>query len=80
MTADGPRQILEAWLPHRTTVVYLQDVYLTEAAFGPVSVIRLVGQGCQRGVDGAWGDDQFEGDLADLSARESADVDRDGLS
>jgi len=39
MTADGPRQMLEAWLPDRATVVYLQHVYLTEAAFGPVSVI-----------------------------------------
>jgi len=39
MTADGPRQMLEAWLSDRATVVYLQDVYLTEAAFGPVSVI-----------------------------------------
>jgi hypothetical protein len=39
LTVDGPRQMLQDWLPDRTTVVYLQDVYLTEAAFGPVSVI-----------------------------------------
>ncbi len=39
LTSEGPRQMLQDWLSDRTTVVYLQDVYLTEAAFGPVSVI-----------------------------------------
>jgi hypothetical protein len=39
LSADGPRQTLQDWLSDRATVVYLQDVYLTEAAFGPVSVI-----------------------------------------
>jgi hypothetical protein len=39
LSADGPRQMLQDWLSDRATVVYLQDVYMTEAAFGPVSVI-----------------------------------------
>jgi Transposase DDE domain len=62
MTADGPRQRLEAWLPHRTTVVYLQDVYLTEAAFGPVSVIAWW-------VKDASGDWMVRGVMTNLPAR-----------
>jgi hypothetical protein len=38
-TVDGPRQVLAEWLPTHDTVVYLQDVYLTQAACGQVSVI-----------------------------------------
>ena len=38
-TAHGPRQLLKDWLIDRETVVYLQDIYLTEDAYGPVSVI-----------------------------------------
>jgi DDE family transposase len=41
---------LEMWLADRETVVYLQDVYLTEAGHGPVSVI-------------AWWDRDDEGKL-----------------
>jgi hypothetical protein len=37
--ADGPRQLLQDWLIDRQTQVYLNDVYLTGAAYGPVSVI-----------------------------------------
>ena len=39
LTPDGPRQLLKDWLIDRATVVYLQDIYLTEEAYGPVSVI-----------------------------------------
>ena len=39
LTADGPRQLLKDWLQDRETVVYLRDVYLTGAAYGPISVI-----------------------------------------
>lgn len=39
LTPDGSRQLLKEWLTDRATVVYLQDIYLTEAAYGPVSVI-----------------------------------------
>jgi hypothetical protein len=49
-TVDGPRQLLEEWLPTHDTVVYLQDVYLTEAAFGPVSVIAW----WVKDADGEW--------------------------
>jgi hypothetical protein len=54
-TGNGPRQVLQEWLPDRATVVYLQDVYLTEAAFGPVSVIAwwvkdTTGEWMARGV------------------------------
>jgi len=38
-TVDGPRQMLQDWLSDHATVVYLQAVYLTEAAFGPVNLI-----------------------------------------
>jgi hypothetical protein len=50
LTVDGPRQMLETWLRDRSTVVYLQDVYLTEAAFGPVSVIAW----WVKDADGQW--------------------------
>jgi Transposase DDE domain len=36
---DGPRQLLKDWLVDRATVVYLNEIELTEAAYGPVSVI-----------------------------------------
>jgi hypothetical protein len=39
LTPDGRRQLLKEWLTDRATVVYLQDIYLTEDAYGPVSVI-----------------------------------------
>jgi hypothetical protein len=39
LTPDGPRRLLKDWLSDRATVVYLNDIYLTEEAYGPVSVI-----------------------------------------
>lgn len=39
LTPEGPRQLLKNWLTDRATIVYLQDIYLTEEAYGPVSVI-----------------------------------------
>jgi hypothetical protein len=39
LTPDGSRQLLKDWLIDRATVVYLQDIYLTEDAHGPVSLI-----------------------------------------
>jgi hypothetical protein len=39
LSADGPRQRLQDWLSDHASMVYLQDVYLTEAGFGPISVI-----------------------------------------
>lgn len=36
---SGPRRLLKEWLSDRATVVYLNDSYLTEEAYGPVSVI-----------------------------------------
>jgi hypothetical protein len=49
-SADGPRQKLQDWLIDRETVVYLCDVYLTGAAYGPVSVIAW----WARDADGEW--------------------------
>jgi hypothetical protein len=39
LNPDGPRQLLKEWLVDRATIVYLQDIYLTEEAYGPVSVL-----------------------------------------
>ena len=39
LTPNGPRSLLKAWLSDRATIVYLNDIYLTEEAYGPVSVI-----------------------------------------
>jgi Transposase DDE domain len=39
LTPNGPRTLLKEWLTDRATVVYLNDIYLTEEAYGPVSVI-----------------------------------------
>ena len=39
LTPEGPRHLLKEWLVDRATIVYLQDIYLTEEAYGPVSVI-----------------------------------------
>jgi DDE family transposase len=39
LTPDGSRRLLKEWLTDRATVVYLNDIYLTEEAYGPVSVI-----------------------------------------
>jgi hypothetical protein len=50
MHADGPRQMLQDWLIDRETVVYLRDVYLTAAAYGPVSVIAW----WAKDADGKW--------------------------
>jgi Transposase DDE domain len=37
--AQGPRQLLKDWLVDRTTMVYLQEIYLTEEGYGPVNLI-----------------------------------------
>jgi len=75
LTVDGPRQMLETWLRDRSSVVYLHHVYLTEAAFGPVSVIAW----WVKDADGQWRVrgvlDQFAPYLANLSAREPENVD-----
>ena len=39
LTPNGPRSLLKEWLSDRATIVYLNDIYLTEEAYGPVSVI-----------------------------------------
>lgn len=39
LTPTGSRTLLKEWLTDRATVVYLNDIYLTEEAYGPVSVI-----------------------------------------
>ena len=49
-TAQAPRQLLKDWLLDRETVVYLQDIYLTEDAYGPVSVIAW----WAKDADGEW--------------------------
>ena len=49
-TAEGPRQKLQDWLIDRETVVYLGAVYVTEAAYGPVSVIAW----WAKDADGEW--------------------------
>ena len=49
-TTTGPRQLLKDWLLDRDTVVYLQDIYLTEEAYGPVSVIAW----WAKDADGEW--------------------------
>lgn len=36
---DGPLTPLEQWLSDRSTVAYLNDVYVTEAGFGPLNVL-----------------------------------------
>jgi hypothetical protein len=36
---QGPRQLLKDWLVDRATTVYLQEIYLTEDAYGPVNLI-----------------------------------------
>jgi hypothetical protein len=61
LSADGPRQLLQDWLLDRATVVYLQHVYLTEAAFGPVSVIAW----WVKDADGEW---MVRGVMTNLSA------------
>ncbi len=38
-TPEGPRRLLSDWLVDRATVVYLEEVYVTEDAHGPVNVI-----------------------------------------
>jgi hypothetical protein len=50
LTADGPRSLLKEWLTDRATVVYLNAIYLTEDAYGPVSVIAW----WAKDDDGAW--------------------------
>lgn len=47
---DGARQLLKDWLVDRATVVFLNDIYLTEAAYGPVSVIAW----WAKDADGEW--------------------------
>lgn len=76
LTAEGPRQSLESWLVHRDTVVYLQDVYVTEAGFGPVSVIAWWRRAGRWQLDGARRDDQSARDLANLPTRQLPHVDR----
>ncbi len=49
-TAQGPRQLLKDWLTDRATVVYLQDIYLTEEGHGPVNVIAW----WAKDADGEW--------------------------
>lgn len=44
-TATGERRLLQDWLVDRATVVYLNDVYVTEEAHGPVSVLAWWGKG-----------------------------------
>jgi hypothetical protein len=39
LTPEGSRTLLKEWLRDRATIVYLNDIYLTEEAYGPVSVI-----------------------------------------
>jgi Transposase DDE domain len=39
LTPEGPRHLLKEWLVDRATIVYLQDIYLTEEAYGPLSVL-----------------------------------------
>jgi hypothetical protein len=39
LSAQGPRQLLKDWLLDRDTMVYLQHIYLTEDAYGPVNLI-----------------------------------------
>ena len=39
LTPDGPATALCAHLPHRDSVAYLNHVYLTETAYGPVHVL-----------------------------------------
>jgi hypothetical protein len=41
---DGERCLLQEWLTDRATVVYLSEMYLTEAAYGPVSVLAWWGK------------------------------------
>jgi hypothetical protein len=50
LTRDGSRRLLKDWLVDRDTVVYLRDVYLTEAGYGPVSVIAW----WAKDADGDW--------------------------
>lgn len=38
-TQNGERRLLEDWLEDRATVAYLSEVYVTEAAHGPLSVL-----------------------------------------
>jgi Transposase DDE domain len=49
-TAAGPRQLLKDWLVDRNTMVYLQDIYLTEEAYGPVNLIVW----WAKDADGTW--------------------------
>jgi hypothetical protein len=43
--ASGERRLLQDWLVDRATVVYLNDVYVTEEAHGAVSVLAWWGKG-----------------------------------
>lgn len=49
-TTTGPRQLLKDWVVDRDTVVYLHHIYLTEEAYGPVSVIAW----WAKNDDGEW--------------------------
>lgn len=74
LTASGPHQILESWLPYRATVVYLQDMYVTEAGFGPGSVLAWW-------VKNADGSGQVRGVMTNLPATwQPPHVDRNGVS
>jgi hypothetical protein len=44
MGSDGERRLLHDWLVDRATVVYLNDVYVTEDELGPVSVLGWWGK------------------------------------
>ena len=44
MGRDGERRLLHDWLVDRATIVYLNDVYVTEDGLGPVSVLAWWGK------------------------------------
>jgi hypothetical protein len=69
-------QPLTDWLPHRESVAYLNQVWLTEERCGPRNILAWWDKN-DRGVLTCY--DQFGGDLANLSDRQSPDVDRDDV-